>query len=433
MSQAKRLLHLRVPDYILISVVTLSICLFFWQRYGMNYHSIINPVANQPYLFNDNDYGGTSQSELTSTRDNVSLSCDTQRSDLTFPFCSVYIPLVPEESERGLDLSKYNEINIHLVFEGSLKDTVLVYVQNDEIDLKSMAMRRANMAILTPVDGAADYRLAIEEFHLPSWWIFDHLELTSEFNPKFDNVKRIQISTGDNRQPRHTDITVGKITLIGKWLNQDELYVILIGIWFLYAIFLVSYKGMQLARSYNEVSRKAKKLANLNELLLVEKDKFESLSKTDPLTKALNRAGMRDPMMSMIELYQSDKTVCSLILFDIDHFKRINDLFGHDIGDHVLTAMAQLVRANIRSDTIFARWGGEEFAIICPRSNANGAKLLANKLRVLIAENMFIDKHKVTCSFGVSEYRGQDVDRWFKRADKKLYKAKSQGRNRVEV
>ncbi len=120
-------------------------------------------------------------------------------------------------------------------------------------------------------------------------------------------------------------------------------------------------------------------------------------------------------------------------MFDIDHFKRINDLFGHDIGDHVLTAMAQLVRANIRSDTIFAHWGGEEFAIICPRSNAKEAKLLANKLRVLIAENMFIDEHKVTCSFGVSEYRGQDVDRWFKRADKKLYKAKSQGRNRVEV
>ena len=112
MSQANKLLNLRVPDYILISVVTLSISLFIWQRYGMNYHSIINPVANQPYLFNDNDYGGTSQSELTSTRDTIRFSCDTQRSDLTFPFCSVYIPLVPEESEQGLDLSKYNDMQL---------------------------------------------------------------------------------------------------------------------------------------------------------------------------------------------------------------------------------------------------------------------------------------------------------------------------------
>ena len=164
MSQANKLLNLRVPDYILISVVTLSISLFIWQRYGMNYHSIINPVANQPYLFNDNDYGGTSQSELTSTRDTIRFSCDTQRSDLTFPFCSVYIPLVPEESEQGLDLSKYNDINIHLVFEGNLKDTVLVYVQNDEIDLNSMAMRRANMAILTTSTGPDDYQTAAKLF-----------------------------------------------------------------------------------------------------------------------------------------------------------------------------------------------------------------------------------------------------------------------------
>ena len=162
--------------------------------------------------------------------------------------------------------------------------------------------------------------------------------------------------------------------------------------------------------------------------------KIEQLSITDSLTKIYNRSKFESSLEYEIERARRYGTPLSLIMFDIDHFKSINDTYGHLIGDSVLVEIAQIVKNNIRSTDIFARWGGEEFVILAPNINKDQAKILAEKIRKLIARHQFKYVDHVTVSLGVTEFLPTDTKESFlKRTDDALYLAKRKGRNRVEV
>ena len=123
------------------------------------------------------------------------------------------------------------------------------------------------------------------------------------------------------------------------------------------------------------------------------------------------------------------------ILFDLDNFKEVNDRFGHPVGDKVLKAVAEVVRNKLRKTDIFARWGGEEFTILLPHTDAEGSLKVAEKLRKTL-ENLYIPElngRKITASFGVTVVKkGEPLEEVFSRADKALYKAKEKGKNRAE-
>ena len=172
----------------------------------------------------------------------------------------------------------------------------------------------------------------------------------------------------------------------------------------------------------------------VNELkLLKEKDAFKELSEVDGLTDIPNRRSFD----AKLEYYLSNTLLknlkFSLIMLDIDHFKEINDTFGHQAGDAVLFELASLIKENIRKDDFFARFGGEEFMIISNNISVGGAVELAEKLRLTIETHSFPLKINVKCSFGVTACKsGDTADIIIKRADNALYKAKENGRNRVE-
>jgi diguanylate cyclase (GGDEF)-like protein/PAS domain S-box-containing protein len=156
------------------------------------------------------------------------------------------------------------------------------------------------------------------------------------------------------------------------------------------------------------------------------------LAVKDHLTKIYNRRYITERLEADIELCKRANRTFSLIMFDIDHFKNINDTYGHNVGDNVLIKLTDIVKRRIRKIDIFARWGGEEFMIILPESRLENARLLAENLRKLIEETDILRDRTVTCSFGVTEYyEGDTVDFIVKRADDCLYKAKSLGRNTV--
>ncbi len=162
--------------------------------------------------------------------------------------------------------------------------------------------------------------------------------------------------------------------------------------------------------------------------------KIEQLSITDSLTKIYNRSKFESSLDYEIERARRYGNPLSLIIFDIDHFKSINDTYGHLIGDSVLMEIANLVKNNIRSTDIFARWGGEEFVILAPNINKEQARILAEKIRRLIANHRFKYVDHVTVSLGVTEFLPTDnKESFIKRADEALYLAKRKGRNRVEV
>ena len=118
--------------------------------------------------------------------------------------------------------------------------------------------------------------------------------------------------------------------------------------------------------------------------------------------------------------------------FDIDYFKKVNDAFGHDIGDIVLIEFVNHLKNNIRDVDYLGRWGGEEFLLVCPKMNETGLEKLAEKLRKKIEEAFFTKTHKMTASFGISMSKDKSsIKQMIKYADIALYKAKHEGRNRV--
>lgn len=161
--------------------------------------------------------------------------------------------------------------------------------------------------------------------------------------------------------------------------------------------------------------------------------KIEPGSLLDPLTGCYNRNVFFAELQSEISRAERYKVPFSLIEFDIDHFKKVNDSYGHDTGDRVLRELTAYVRGLLRSSDILARTGGEEFTIIVPHTDAADARRLAEKLRKEIEEYNFDLPEPVTCSFGVSTYsEGESWQDLFSRADELLYNAKENGRNRVE-
>lgn len=156
------------------------------------------------------------------------------------------------------------------------------------------------------------------------------------------------------------------------------------------------------------------------------------LSITDQLTQIYNRHRLVEELDKYINLYKRYGKIFSISLFDIDHFKSVNDTYGHDIGDVVLKSVSGAVKNKIRNTDVFGRWGGEEFIIILPETALNSAVIAIEQVRALIEGTKEENAPSVTCSFGVVEVNAEDdVDTIVKRVDNLLYEAKEGGRNRV--
>jgi diguanylate cyclase (GGDEF)-like protein len=124
------------------------------------------------------------------------------------------------------------------------------------------------------------------------------------------------------------------------------------------------------------------------------------------------------------------KDCVSLIIIDIDFFKAINDMYGHAIGDKVLVQVAQVLQASVRDGDVVARWGGEEFVIVCKHLDLQGAADLSQRIAKELTQFSFQNNIKVTCSFGVAQLgETETIQTCFERADSALFKAKQSGRN----
>ena len=159
--------------------------------------------------------------------------------------------------------------------------------------------------------------------------------------------------------------------------------------------------------------------------------KFERRIYRDPLTGLLNRRFFNVYLLKKLKELHGKGEKISFILLDIDNFKHINDTYGHDFGDKVLRQVARVLRSSIRRDDIAIRWGGEEFGIFVNAPLPIAVKL-AERIRQILERNP-VEGVKVTASFGVGEYRGEDPKEFFRKVDEALYRAKRNGKNRVEI
>ncbi|MGB5947502.1 GGDEF domain-containing protein [Paenisporosarcina sp.] len=183
---------------------------------------------------------------------------------------------------------------------------------------------------------------------------------------------------------------------------------------------------MKLQGLMKEVEGKQQELLELNTQL-------KELATTDPLTGLKNRRCLQEKIMENIELSKKEHCSFSLLLIDIDFFKRVNDTYGHPIGDAVLQELAMKLQVETRTQDLVARMGGEEFMIVLPNTNKEHARVIAERIRLNIDHGSW--KHaRITVSIGVTTYEHDDnLSKLFSKADDALYRSKNGGRNCVSV
>lgn len=198
-----------------------------------------------------------------------------------------------------------------------------------------------------------------------------------------------------------------------------------------------------LSKEFTELKRTSKELELANETLelKVEErtkelsaslDEIRRISIHDNMTGLYNRMKLDESLEYEVKRASRNNEKLGLILLDIDLFKNINDTYGHQVGDSVLIELANLLKSNIRSTDVIGRWGGEEFLIIAPNTDMQGADNLAENIRKEIEHFKFTNAVNVTASFGVTTYSTNDTpDSMIKRADDALYEAKNSSRNCV--
>jgi len=201
-----------------------------------------------------------------------------------------------------------------------------------------------------------------------------------------------------------------------------------------------------LARTFNDMMRRLRgyqgeietanrSLTERNVELQQAKETFQQLSITDGLTKLHNHRFFQDHLTREIKRVTRSREPLSMLMADIDDFKRLNDHFGHAAGDELLAGLARVMNEMVRESDLLARYGGEEFVVLASNTDLAGAYKLAEKIRINVSENSFIlddslRPMKVTISIGVAQYQG-DRKAFFRATDRALYRAKAEGKNCV--
>jgi two-component system, cell cycle response regulator len=181
--------------------------------------------------------------------------------------------------------------------------------------------------------------------------------------------------------------------------------------------------------------------AQMVESTMADNARLEQLAQTDPLTQLLNRRALTERITAEMERALRYDSTLALLMIDLDHFKKVNDTYGHLVGDDVLRDVAQLLGDTIRTSDILARYGGEEFLALLPETDDAGAEAFAERLREAVERHQFArealaEPLRLTASIGVAVYpaaRIESVEDLFARADAALYRAKADGRNRVRL
>lgn len=185
---------------------------------------------------------------------------------------------------------------------------------------------------------------------------------------------------------------------------------------------------------YREILQRKHK-RNTSEILAEVEEKnalLKRLSVTDKLTGLHNRIKIDETLKSNLDMFKRYENVFSVMIIDIDHFKKVNDNHGHPIGDSVLKDFAKILKENARITDTIGRWGGEEFMIIASETDSTGAIKFATTLKQAISDYDFEKVGRITASFGVTQIAvGDDVEDIVQRADLALYNAKETGRNKV--
>lgn len=363
------------------------------------------------------------------------LSCH-YRAPRPFMGCGLTFVLTDKDPTRGLDLSRFDTIELDLAYQGPAS-FVRLAIRN--FDPRFSRLEDANSARfhsvnLRPRDIGRPVTVELAELTVPEWWMQQY-DLAREYNrPGLENANALSIDLPFLQPGQTHELQLRRLVLKGQWVNRDRVYLGILCAWLLGASLVVLRGWSRLRQSHSSQQQEIDALTVRTRQLRIEQEQLRRLATIDELTGVLNRRGLEQSLGDL------EEAACgmTLVLLDVDHFKRVNDRHGHDGGDDVLKRVAAVVAANLRGSDVFGRWGGEEFLIACQGTRVRDAARLAEKLRERLQDSEIGlasgARITVTASFGVAlAPPGGSAADALKRADAALYRAKEGGRNRVET
>lgn len=355
------------------------------------------------------------------------------KTNTTNPSCTLTFSL-SQSRTQGMDLQQYSSMKIDIKYKGSAK-TLRIAMRNFDPRFSTAADYNSDKFIFINLrvrDLNKPIQLALNELKVADWWVSQFNLPREQSHLDFRNIISLTLDTEDNLQGAEHDIEIRQFELVGDWVSTENWYLAILLGWLMFGTGYAITRLIYLQRVEQQQRTKISDLVVTNSKLRTETDKFRKLSTVDALTNAFNRHGIEQ----IIESLEIRLNATSIIILDIDHFKRINDRRGHDTGDRVLQKISDLILNSTRITDKLGRWGGEEFILICPNTSVGLAMALAEKLRLIIFDTVFEPDNPiaVTSSFGVAAISpNEPFADAFKRADNALYQAKNLGRNCVVV
>lgn len=425
------MLKIRLSIISLLIVITL-IFSFFYNYNIYEYKNVPITKENVTYA-TDKLNGGTTKAELKIIDNKAFLNCNLESSHKWY-FCEIKIQL-SKDLKKGWDVSDYDDLFINLKTHGQEEKRVRVFIRNYNENYTNLEKDpnsfKINELEYNPNDNNEKNFLNLKDFNVANWWI-GLRKIKPEFQGReLNNVPLIEISSSGYAKPENFNMELKEIYFRKKIISKEEILLFNLFLWLFFGFIYFLQLLLKAKKELKITKEEKEKLDEILKLLNIEKKELQNLAKRDALTGIYNRNGLKDTIIEAENNLKNE--TFSIILIDIDYFKKINDNYGHDVGDLILKEFSQLINKNTREEDVFARWGGEEFIIVSKNSNLNRSLFFAEKIRELVENHKFSNDLKITCSIGVAEStKNKKTKDIFKEADKKLYEAKVEGRNRVK-
>jgi diguanylate cyclase (GGDEF)-like protein len=422
------------------SILLLAILITVISVFGIHFiphkRLTLAPAADaRLYLLSETLPDGTVTSEWTRD-DHTQWRCQYPENFTGNYFACTLTLDLSKSINQGIDLSEYSQLNLNMDYQGSA-NKIRIAIRNYDSTYSRPDdgnSTKFNAIQVHTLELTKEIHLALSSFAVADWWLSQYNIPLSKSLPELNNAMVITLDFAEQLKPGAHLLTLNKLELEGEWISAELWYLTVLSIWmagiFIYAI----RRLLELNTQTKHDTQIINQLSSTNEQLQEETNKFRRLSTVDPLTQTYNRFGIDQIIASLNrhKLKTPNHPDYALMMIDIDHFKRVNDQWGHDTGDRVLQHIANTIQQHLRAGDYVGRWGGEEFIVIMPGANKTTAMELAEIIRAAIF-NSQCEAEKplsVTASFGVGQQLpNEDFASCFKRTDTALYQAKAQGRN----
>lgn len=357
-----------------LSICTISLVALY-SVLGDTRKLVITPEQFNIYATKDASEGGLSTADITYDAQSLVLNCELKKSSYAWPYCGISVYTDVAKPTHGIDLSNYHTIRLKLHYEEAgdgqnPSHDLRLYLRNynpdyskpdDEYTIKYNGMQ------FSPSNFSETIEIPIKNLQVMTWWLADNKVDIEHSAPEFSNITRIDIATGSGAALGQHKIVIDKIEFEGAYLAQETLLFALLFSWMALGLAFSLHELRKNRAAYEKAKRRHRHLEKVNGTLRAQNYEFAELAHRDALTGAMNRHAVQTWLEQQARQVRWGHSTLSILYMDLDNFKKINDKFGHQMGDDILREFVMVVASSIAPDDRLVRWGGGRVCGFLPR------------------------------------------------------------------